>query len=81
MTNRATHTNRDCRLVEMVEDAADHCQRVIRNGPEPTYANEKLSFAFRRLAGALVLIGWTPTEIRDAAAKAAESEADTWVTR
>jgi hypothetical protein len=76
MTGQATRTNLGRRLVEMVEDAAEHCQRVIRNGPERTYANEKLSFAFRRLASALVLIGWTPSEIRDAAAKAADREAE-----
>ena len=76
MTSQATHTNLDRRLIEMVEDAADHCQRLIRNGPEPTYAHEKLGFAFRRLASALVLIGWTPSEIREAAAKAADREAE-----
>ena len=66
------------RLMGLVSDVNDQCERVARNGPEPVYAEEKLGFALRQLARALAIIGMTPSEIRDAADTAAQSELDRW---
>lgn len=78
MTVQASNQWRDRRLLGLVEDINDQCQRVARNGPEPTYAGEKLEFALHQLARALVITGMTPTEIRDTAADAARRELEWW---
>jgi hypothetical protein len=78
MTLRAANRWRDARLMGLVADINDQCQRVARNGPEPTYAGEELEFAVRELARALVITGMTPTEIRRAATHAAEGELTRW---
>jgi hypothetical protein len=69
---------RDNRLMGLVEDVSDQCERIARNGPEPNYAYEKLEFALHQLARALVVTGMTPSEISDAAADAAQREVDRW---
>lgn len=72
--NRSYHD----RLLELIDDVADQCPLVMGNGPEPHYADEKLNFAFRRLTAAPVLVGWTPTELRDEAARTTDEEVDRW---
>ena len=62
----------------LVDDISDQCERVARNGPEPTYAGEKLEFALHQLARALVITGMTPSEIRDTAVDAAQRELERW---
>lgn len=69
---------RGTRLMRLVEDINDQCQRVARNGPEPAYAGEKLEFALHQLACALVITGMTAAEIRDVAADAAQREVERW---
>jgi len=44
-------------LMDAVDAVADMAQRVRLNGPEPTYANEKLSYALYKSAEALALCG------------------------
>lgn len=78
MTALTDNRWRDARLIGLVEGINDQCQRVTLNGPEPTYAGEKLEVALHQLARALVITGMTPTEIRDAAADAARKELDRW---
>jgi hypothetical protein len=43
--------------MDAVDAVADMAQRVQLNGPEPTYASEKLSFALYRSAEGLALCG------------------------
>ena len=43
-------------LMDAVDSIADMAQRVQLNGPEPTYASEKLSFALCKAAEALALL-------------------------
>jgi hypothetical protein len=78
MTARRDRQRAETRLTELVDDVADMCRRVLQNGPEPSYADEKLGFALRQLATALVIIGWTRNQIRDIATEAAESESQRW---
>jgi hypothetical protein len=44
-------------LMDAVDSIADMAQRVKRNGPEVTYASEKLAFALYKSAEALALCG------------------------
>ena len=44
-------------LMDAADAVADMAQRVQLNGPEPTYANEKLSYALYKSAEALALCG------------------------
>lgn len=44
-------------LMDAVDTVADVTRRVQLNGPEPTYASEKLSFALYKSAEALALCG------------------------
>jgi hypothetical protein len=44
-------------LMDAVDSIADMAQRVQLNGPELTYASEKLSFALYKSAEALALCG------------------------
>jgi hypothetical protein len=44
-------------LMDAVDAVADMARRVKLNGPEPTYASEKLSYALYRSAEALALCG------------------------
>ena len=44
-------------LMDAVDAVADMAQRVKLNGPEPTYASEKLSYALYKCAEALALCG------------------------
>jgi hypothetical protein len=43
--------------MDAVDSIADMAQRVQLNGPEPTYASEKLSFAVCKSAEGLALCG------------------------
>jgi hypothetical protein len=47
------------RLMTLLDDVGDMATRVLSNGPERHHAEEKLGFALERLAGALVLLGWS----------------------
>ena len=47
----------DRALMEAVDAIADMAQRVQRNGPEATYASEKLGHALYKSAEALALCG------------------------
>ncbi len=48
---------RDRALLDAVDSVADMAQRVQLNGPEATYASEKLSFALYKSAEALAVCG------------------------
>ena len=48
---------RSSALMDAVDAIADMAQRVQLNGPEPTYASEKLSYALYKSAEALALCG------------------------
>ena len=47
----------DAALMGAADSIADMAQRVQLNGPEATYASEKLSFALYKAAEALALCG------------------------
>ena len=64
MATRARRTTRaharhgtDEALTEAADAIADMAQRVQLNGPEPTYASEKLGHALYKSAEALALCG------------------------
>ena len=64
---RATRTRARYGVDQALSDAADAiadmAQRVQLNGPEPTYASEKLAFALYKAAEGLALCG---VELEDA---------------
>ncbi len=49
--------DRERALLDAAETIADMARRVQRNGPEITYAGEKLAWALYRCAEALALCG------------------------
>jgi hypothetical protein len=61
------------RLMTLVDDVGDMA-RVLSNGPEPHYAEEKLGFALEQRARALAIVGWSGDVIAVQAAKAAQRE-------
>jgi hypothetical protein len=78
MTAQRDRQRADERPAEMIEDFADMCRRVLQNGPERSYADEKLAFGVRRLARAPVIIGWRSELVCDAAAETAERGGERW---
>ena len=62
------------RLMTLVDDVGDMVVRVLGNGPEPHYAEEKLGFALERLAAPLVHLHWSPEVIAEHAGTSAQRE-------
>jgi hypothetical protein len=59
-------------LMGAADAIADMAQRVQLNGPEPTYASEKLSYALWRAAEGLALCGIEFAEVREEARRGHE---------
>jgi hypothetical protein len=59
-------------LMGAVDAIADMAQRVQLNGPEPTYASEKLSYALYKAAEALALCDIEFAEVREEARRGHE---------
>ena len=66
-TDAHQRPDRDRALLDAADTIAEMAQRVKRNGPEITYASEKLAWALYRSAEALALCG---AELHEVAAEA-----------
>ena len=64
-------------LMDAVDAIADMAQRVQLNGPEPTYASEKLSHALFKAAEGLALCDVELAEVTEEARRGHEH--GTWV--
>ena len=63
---RATYSVDDA-VIDAADAIADMAQRVQLNGPEPTYASEKLAYALYKAAEGLALCGVEFAEAREEA--------------
>jgi hypothetical protein len=66
-TDAPERPDRDSALLDAADAIADMAQRVQLNGPEITYASEKLGWALYKAAEALALCG---AELHEVAAEA-----------
>ena len=64
-------------LIGAADAIADMAQRVQLNGPEPTYASEKLSYALFKAAEGLALCDVELVEVTDEARRGHEH--GTWI--
>ena len=64
-------------LMAAIDAIADMAQRVQVNGPEPTYASEKLSYAVFKAAEGLALCDVELTEVTEEARRGHEH--GTWI--
>ena len=65
------------RLMEFADDIRDMGQRVVNNGPEATYAEEKLLFAVRCCVRALYHVG-QGSDLIEHLGEVMSKEADLW---
>jgi hypothetical protein len=77
VTRLRTRSDVDEELMGAADAIADMAQRVQLNGPEPTYASEKLSYALFKAAEGLALCEVEFADVREEARRGHEH--GTWV--